>query len=180
MTISKTQETNDKRNGILSSHELNEVIRSYKNADAAGDTYERDRLFVIILDSNRKLIYKVMQSRYPSFIRAYGEDMMQFCATELFKILPNYDAEKGVFSTYFTPSIIHACQQFVNELNGYTAHYGAQIYKIKSILRKQKHLIGRRQHLTLLMQPKFQFIPLKNALRFLMHRRFFRLIQQAT
>lgn len=140
MTISKTQETNDKRNGILSSHELNEVIRSYKNADAAGDTYERDRLFVIILDSNRKLIYKVMQSRYPSFIRAYGEDMMQFCATELFKILPNYDAEKGVFSTYFTPSIIHACQQFVNELNGYTAHYGAQIYKIKKYLAKAETL----------------------------------------
>lgn len=136
MIISKTQQTKDKKIDFLSSSELNEVIRSYKNADAAGDTYERDRLFVIILDSNRKLIYKVMQAKYPSFIKAYGEDMMQFCATELFKILPNYDAEKGVFSTYFTPSIVHACQQFVNELNGYTAHYGAQIYKIKKYLLK--------------------------------------------
>lgn len=134
MKISRTKGNTDKKGDFLSGQELNEVIRQYKQADAEGDTYKRDQLFAVILESNSKLIYRVMHAKYPTFVKAYSEDMMQFCATELFTILPNYDPDKGVFSTYFTPSIVHACQQFINELNGYTVYYGTQIYKIKRYL----------------------------------------------
>lgn len=125
-----------KNEKILSSAEINRVIEEYKRAAGNGNTEERDRLFAIIYESNLKLFYKIMQSRYPTYMAVYKEDMLQYCACEMFNILPTYDPEKAVFTTYLTPSVIHACQQCVDDINGLTAHYSVNIRKIKRYLEK--------------------------------------------
>lgn len=119
---------------IMSADKQRELVRQYQAAVQQENIEERDRLFSIILEQNKRLIISIMQRRYPTYYIKHNDDMMQHIITALFIELPRYDAEKGAVTTWLTPIVVHACQTFANSINGYTDHYASKISKITKYL----------------------------------------------
>lgn len=73
-------------------------------------------------DLLKDLVYKIY---HQSFKAADLDDMRQEAALAICQYLPNYDKEKGMPSTYFTPHIKHAMavSSRIEPNGGTTIHY---------------------------------------------------------
>lgn len=107
----------------------------------AVDSYNKGMRMVLdakseMTDLLEKLIYHIIQSRFPTF-KEHTRDMYQEGVIGILNSIDAYDPERGKPTTYFWRYILHEITEYINRtINKTTSHYASNIVRVKKAINK--------------------------------------------